>query len=297
MENDINDKEVNLENQQKCNNYKKLFLYILCFILIFALFIFFAFGGFGYLKFKFISLGQNYNTLTASSFSKIEKEIDVSKQGNKFEMNISVADSGFYRFGIAYANRDEFVEKYQKISDEIDRKYFVDEFWSNGKLRGKRIKKGYTYKEHWKEECEKLPLDRISDFMDFYKRDYIIECKPSQIILKIQIIPFDDKNTIKQYTDGKNRDMYVVLDYNGTYPFEMIYDTTQLHFNYHTGIRIFNGQAGHYKKMFAAGLYKGDYKVLVETLSDTPETAQILTLLFVERDNYGKMGEFENELK
>ena len=271
--------------------YKTIFMVFAFVFIIYAIYrIAWFFGPMQFIEFKIVSLFHKYDILSKYPFA-IEKEIDLSKQGNKFEMNISVADSGFYRFGLGYTDKKELKEEYMKIYDEIHIKYFSEPLFSNPKAKNFnykfKLKKDYTYEEYYKEQCDRLPLQRIYGDL-YHSSDYALECKPSQIILKFQIIPHDDKNIIKQYTDGKNRDMYAVLDYNGKYPFEMICDTTKV---YSGLVKAFD------KKCFAVGLYKGDYKVLVETLSDTPETAQILTLFVAERDRYGKMNEFENELK
>ncbi|MDA3077318.1 hypothetical protein OFO07_00050 [Campylobacter sp. JMF_06 NA1] len=263
------------------NQIRNFFLVILLLMLIY----FVAwFSGLTYaIGAKLEAKGHNYAVLGKYYENRIEKEIDVSKQGNKFEMNISVADSGFYRFGLGYDDRAEFREKYNKIYNELWKKYHTD------KKNPYSIDKKYTYEEYQKEECEKLPLMRIYG-RNYHSSDYALECKPSQIILKFHIISHDEKNIIKQYTDGINEDMYAVLDYNRTYPFEFVCDTTKVSHHNRLTAKVFS------KKCFAVGLYKGDYKIIVETLSHTPETAEILTLFLAERDNYGKMNEFENKV-
>jgi len=183
---------------------------------------------------------------------RVWKNMDVTKKGNKEEINISIEKDAFYRIALAYI---QDIKSLQKESDEAEKLNInFDEYISVFKILGfnRGLKPG------------------------------------SKIILKVKVEPYQKQTEDYKYRRADDKKIFTVHKASKEKPFEITMDLSKYKKISTSRAPDKSGDTQRLKNIVGVYLKKGDYKISVESLNDVPEVKKIRTYLIIEADSYGK---------
>jgi len=183
---------------------------------------------------------------------RVWKNMDVTKKGNKEEINISIEKDAFYRIALAYI---QDIKSLQKESDEAEKLNInFDEYISVFKILGfnRGLKPG------------------------------------SKIILKVKVEPYQKQTEDYKYRRADDKKIFTVHKASKEKPFEITMDLSKYKKISTSRAPDKSGDTQRLKNIVGVYLKKGDYKISVESLNDVSEVKKIRTYLIIEADKYGK---------
>jgi len=183
---------------------------------------------------------------------RVWKDMDVTKKGNKEEINISIEKDAFYRVGLGYIQ--------DKKSKEIEYK------------KAKNLN-GPSYRH--------ISLFKILGDTGDGKTG-------SKIILKVKVTPYEKQTEDYKYRRADDKKIFTVHKASKEKPFEITMDLSKYKHIYHTTAPDETDDQMNLKNIVGVYLRKGDYKISVESLNDVSEVKKIRTYLIIEADSYGK---------